>query len=382
MAGFDWSRVQYGAQQEDDKPWYNDAYEVGRQFAAGTVVDLPRMAGQAARWVAQDGTAVDRWGRESVEAADARAPGWEPDMQGRGALATPLIKGIRAVPPMAPAIAAGFVPGGQWVAPAVAAAQFGASSAQDTEDKLRLQGVSDADASRAGWVTGAIQGPLEGAATAVGLRMFKPLMGAATTAGVAAKLTDTAVLKPLAKGMALNLVTQPTTEVAQDVLTELNERSYGAAPEDLGQITKDSAQGGLGLAMLLGPFAAGGQVRRSRSAGQLGAALNSSDPMLQAQARDFVVEQANRQGVTDSEAWLDQQFMADDARTQLLKEQSESAIQARLEQARNGVPQAVMSRDVLDRSMGIGAPGMSDKDRAAYADQFEQAACVKKAFGM
>jgi hypothetical protein len=44
---------------EQNKPWYSDAYEVGRQAVAGAVVDLPRMAGQAARWVADDGTAIE-----------------------------------------------------------------------------------------------------------------------------------------------------------------------------------------------------------------------------------------------------------------------------------------------------------------------------------
>lgn len=80
-----------------DKPWFSDAYEVGRQAVAGAAVDLPRMAGQAARWVAPDNTDLDAWGRETVEAADARAAGWEPDMEGRGGLASTLIKGAREI---------------------------------------------------------------------------------------------------------------------------------------------------------------------------------------------------------------------------------------------------------------------------------------------
>jgi hypothetical protein len=35
----------------DDKPWYDDAAEVGRQVGAGVAVDLPRMAGQGLRVV-------------------------------------------------------------------------------------------------------------------------------------------------------------------------------------------------------------------------------------------------------------------------------------------------------------------------------------------
>lgn len=318
------------AAPSEDRPWYSDAYEVGRQGAAGAVVDLPRMAGQAARWIAPDGTDLDEWGRSTVEAADARSPGWEPDMQGRGGLAATLIKGSRAVGPMVPAIAASFVPGGQWIAPAVAAGQFGTSSAQDTEDKLRKERnsagertISDEDATSAGWRTGMIQGPLEGLATAAGgwaLRGAKPLLGigAQTTGSVAARMTDTAVLKPLAKGLGLNLLAQPATEVAQDLGTEFNERSYGAKPEDAWEIAKDSAQGAVGLTLLLGPFAAGGQVRRAQRADELKQALyNPATPeSVRAQARDMVVQAAATEGVgpQDADAWLDEQFQADDAR--------------------------------------------------------------------
>lgn len=361
-------------EQSVDKPWWDDALEVGRQAAAGVAVDLPRMAGQAARWVAPDSTAMDDWGRSTVEAANARAPGWEPDMQGRGGLASTLIKGARAVGPMAPAIAASLLPGGQWIAPSVAASQFGASSAQDTEDKLRLQGVDDSTATAAGWRTGLIQGPLEGVATAVGARAFKPLLGigSQTTAGVAARLTDTAVAKPLAKGLALNLVAQPAVEVAQDLGTEFNERYAGAAPEDAWEIAKDSAQGGLGLTMLLGPFAAGAHVRRSRVAGQLRDALNSPDPMVQAQARDFVVTQAGREGVkpADAEAWLDAQFAADDSAA-LARSDARSAV---LRDAVAQVPQGVVSAGAIDRAFGLNLPSPTDAQRSAYAQAFENAA--------
>ena len=57
---------------------------------------------------------------------------------------------------------------------------------------------------------------------------------------------------------------QPTTEVAQDVGTALIEDAYGAAPEDLGEIAKQSALGGVGLTLLLGPLAAGAHVQRAK----------------------------------------------------------------------------------------------------------------------
>lgn len=307
----------------EDKPWYSDAYEVGRQVGAGAAVDLPRMVGQGLRWVSRDGSSLDDTGREITEAANARAPEWEPNMEGRGALAGTLIKGARAVAPMIPAMGAAFLPGGQAIAPTVAATMFGTSAAQDTEDKLRQQGISDADATAAGWRTGMLQGPLEGVSALAGgaaLRGLRPMFGgaAATTGAMASRMADDSVLKPLAKGMGLNLLVQPATEVAQDVGTELVERSYGATPGDLMDIAKDSAQGGLGLTLLLGPFAAGGQVARARRGAEIKQALYdpSTPENVRAQYRDLVVEAAAKDGVSaqDSDAWLDEQFAADDQR--------------------------------------------------------------------
>jgi hypothetical protein len=312
-------------QTEEDKPWYSDAYEVGRQVAGGLAVDLPRMGGQALRWAAPDGSAIDDLGRSITESADARAPGWAPDMQGRGGLASTLIKGGRAVGPMATAIGASMIPGvGAYAGPAVAAAQFGMSSAQDTEDKLRNQGIADDEATAAGWRVGMVQGPLEGAATALGIRAFKPFSGAAGAGmgGVVNKLTDTAVLKPFAKGMGLNMLVQPATEVIQDVGTEHIERAYGAQPEDAWDIAKDSAQGGLGLTMLLGPFAFLAHRGNSQRAQQLKNILEAPDaPIeLKQQAWNVVQGEAKKAGINPAEiaSWLQEQRMANQPKANLL----------------------------------------------------------------
>ena len=173
----------------------------------------------------------------------------------------------------------------------------------DAYEKLVRQGVSEEDATAAARRTGLIQGPLEGVATAVGLRAARPLATAlgrsATTAGVAGALTDTAVLRPLARGMATNLIVQPATEVAQDVGTELVERAYGGAPEDIGEIARQSAMGGAGLTLLLGPLAAGSHLSRSRRAKELSDALygENADPETRTAARLQVAQVARAQGV-------------------------------------------------------------------------------------
>lgn len=330
-------------------------YEVGRQLGAGFAVDLPRMAGQALQYFSDAGgervgegafprlgrpTGLERQygvqisepapayraGRALVESADARAPEWEPDMRGRGLVGEALVTGARAVGPMAPAVASMFVPGGQAVGLATQAALFGGSAAQDTYEKLLSQGVSEAEAAAAARRTGLIQGVGETAATAALGPLFRPaaaaLRGATTTAGVAAAATDSAVIRPFLRGMALNVPLQAGTEVAQDVGTELVERAYGARPEDLGQIARQSALGGAGLTLLLGPLALGGSVARSRRAQQLNNALYGENVPEEARAaaRLQIADMARSEGVSeaDVDSWLQRQLREAEASAKYL----------------------------------------------------------------
>jgi hypothetical protein len=312
-------------------------------------------------------------GRALVEGAEERAPGWTPDMRGRGLLGEALVTGARAVGPMAPAIAASFVPGGQFVAPTVAAGLFGTSSAQETYEKLKGQGVSEEDAVAAARRVGLVQGPLEGVATAVGLNAFraaKPLVGlGGTTAGVASRMTDTSVLKPFARGMGINLAVQPSTEVAQDVGAEMIERSYGAAPEDIGDIARSSALGGVGLTLLLGPFALGGQVARARRTEALKEALYGQDTPTEVRAKaiDLVMAEAKRQGIagSDVEQWFDQQLTMEDARNaELAKLESEQEAGEKNLLVTEEAP----LQERIDRNLGL-----QRTERKGYEDQFKAA---------
>lgn len=311
--------------------------EMGRQAVGGAVVDLPKMVGQGLQYT---GIAPE-FGREMAQAAEARAPGYAPDMRGRGLLGQAGVLGARGLAPVAATLPLAFVPGGQVAAPAAAAALFGTSSAQETYDKLISQGVSEEDATAAARRVGLIQGPLEGVATAVGLRAVRPLataLGTAprTTAGIAGALTDTAVARPFVRGMAVNLAVQPGTEVAQDVGSSLVERAYGAAPEDLGEIAKQSALGGAGLTLLLGPLAGGAAISRARRAESLKQALYGEDTPVEtrAKAMDLVMAEARRQGIADQDVdtWFNQQLELEDARTAALRaaEQAESEKQINL----------------------------------------------------
>lgn len=311
--------------------------EMGRQALGGAVVDLPKMVGQGLQYT---GVAPE-FGRELAESAEARAPEYTPDMRGRGLLGQAGVLGARGLAPVAATLPLAFVPGGQVAAPLAAATLFGTSSAQETYDKLISQGASEEDAIAAARRVGLIQGPLEGIATAVGLRAARPLataLGAApkTTAGIAGALTETAVAKPFLKGMGVNLAVQPGTEVAQDVGSSLVERAYGAAPEDLGEMAKQSALGGIGLTLLLGPLAGGAAISRARRAESLKQALYGEDTPVEtrAKAMDLVMGEARRQGVAeqDVDTWFNQQLELEDARTAALRaaEQAESDKQINL----------------------------------------------------
>lgn len=343
--------------------------EMGRQALGGAVVDLPKMVGQGLQYT---GIAPE-FGREMAESAEARAPEYAPDMRGRGLLGQAGVLGARGLAPVAATLPLAFVPGGQFAAPAAAAALFGTSSAQETYDKLISQGATEEDALAAARRVGLIQGPLEGAATAVGLRAARPLaaaLGAApkTTAGIAGALTETAVAKPFLKGMGVNLAVQPGTEVAQDVGSSLVERAYGAAPEDLGEMAKQSALGGVGLTLLLGPLAGGAAITRARRAQSLKDALYNPDTPVEtrAKAMDLVMGEARRQGVADQDVdtWFNQQLELEDARTTALQaaEQEEKTKQINLlgeqAQALEGLQGGVFSSLDQQRAFEQGLSGV------------------------
>jgi hypothetical protein len=310
--------------------------EMGRQALGGAVVDLPKMVGQGLQYT----NVAPKFGREMAESAEARAANYVPDMRGRGLGGQAVVLGARGLAPVAATLPLAFVPGGQFVAPTVAATLFGTSAAQETYDKLIEQGASEEDATAAARRVGLIQGPLEGVATAVGLRAARPLataLGAApkTTAGIAGALTQTAVTKPFVKGMAVNAVVQPGTEVAQDVGSSLVERSYGAKEEDLGEMAKQSALGGFGLTVLLSPLGLGGAVSRSRNAERLTQALygENTAPEVREAARLEVMQAARKQGVSEqnAEEWLQRQLREEAANIATVQQKEEETLNAAVE---------------------------------------------------
>ena len=337
--------------------------EIGKQLYAGLTVDAPRMAGQALKYYSAPGgervgegafprlgraTGLERQygvevteaapgyraGQSLVESADVRGRGMEPDLRGRGVLGEALVTGARGVGGIAPTLGLMALPGGQALAPALQAALFGGSSAQDSYEKLVEQGIPEEEAAAAARRVWGVQGVGEGIATAGLGALFRPAIaaarGARSTSGVAQSLTDTSVLRPFAKGMALNVPLQAGTEAAQDVGTSLIEQSYGAAPEDIGGIARGSALAGAGMTLLLGPLALGGSISRSRNAERLQQALYNPDtaPEVREAARQQVMEAARQQGVApaNAEEWLQRQLREEAASIAAVQQKEEKTL--------------------------------------------------------
>lgn len=298
--------------------------EMGRQFVGGLVSGVPTMAGRAVQAISGPGGAAYDVGTQMREFGEARAPLYEPDLRGRGLVAEAAIKGARGIAEAAPVLGSALIPGvGLYAAPAAAAALFGGSSYQEAYERV-LRDTGDEEAARSAAIrTAGIQGVGEAAATTATLglgRALRPLLpGARTTAEVAGQMTRPGVAGPFARAYGTNLAVQPATEVLQDIGSEYVARAYGAQPEDMGEIARESAVGGFGMAMLLGPVQFGNAVQRSRRADALRSALapDSQLPLeTKMQAYELIQAEATRQGIpaADVNAWAGEQLLREGER--------------------------------------------------------------------
>lgn len=295
-----------------DKPWYDDAKEVGRQIVAGAVVDLPKMAGQAMQALSPDGSSVGEYGKELQASAKLREAGWQPDMEGRGSVADAFIRGGRSIAPSLATVAAYLNPAGEVLGPVATVALFGGSQYQEEYDKVKAAGGTDADARNAGLITGAIQGGGEVIANKLTLGVFgvgKGTVAKAGIKGVIGQATDKSILKPWAKATGAAMVGEPVTEVAQDVGTSAVERSYGLETPSLLDTAKDSGTAALAMTVILSPLGLAGHYKNSQRAQAIDQML--ADPTAgKPEERQTVVQmlhdEASTLKVPDADRWLRQ----------------------------------------------------------------------------
>ena len=343
--------------------------ESARQFAGGLVSDLPKMFGQAAQYVVPEGSQAAIDAKGLVDRAEARGIGYEPDLRGRGLLGELAVKGARGLAPVAAIAPTAFVPG---VGPALTfgltSALYGGSSGQETYEKILEQTGDKEAAIAAGRRVAAIQGLGEGAATLLGVKAIKGIApvfggGTKTTGGVLAGMTDTAVLKPFAKSMAVNAVVQPGTEVAQDLGSYAVEQAYGAKAEDPYAIARESAVGGLGMSLWLGPLSLGGHKMRSKKAEQFSLAYNeamygeNATPQSREAALQTVVAEAKRKGVKvdDAEQWMQRQLREETVALDDLKKKEDAVVEAGKESPLADISYALTDPELADK--------ISDTDR-------------------
>lgn len=301
----------YGA--ADTSPVRGTLAEVGRQVGAGAVVDLPEMTGKAIQALSPTDSGVNRFGKEMRENAEARAPGWEPDLRDKGEVAQAAIRAGRAIPASVAPIALSAVPVvGPELSLAATGALFGGSQYQDTYEKLISEGASPEEAKEAALGTAATQGGGEMIANKLtaGVLGAGKNVAANTIGGLTGQLTEKAALKTAAKDFgkayAADLVGEPATEIAQDTATEAIERAYGANPSTgYGDIAYQSGTTALAMAALLGLPGAGGHYANHKRAELIDQTLN--DPASPESARlaavNGIYNRAQSQGIQDADEW-------------------------------------------------------------------------------
>jgi len=310
--------------------------EMGRQLGASFAVDVPSMIGKGLQYIAPKQvyaltpdevgqpakpTPIERLGTTVREFGERNQEDWEADQRGRGVIGRSLVAGARGAGAAAPVLAASIV--NPALGLGLTAGYFGGSSAQDTYEKVLAETGDEEAASAAARRVGVIQGAGEALATYTGAKLVglgsKAFRKSATTTGdVATDLMSAGGLKEFGKQYAKNLVVQPATEVAQDLGTEAVERAYGAQATDMGEIAQSSAEGGLGMALLLGPLGGVNAAVRRRRANALKEALTGEDipTDIRTRAMDMVMEAAKKEGVAEADVdqWFSGQLELEDQR--------------------------------------------------------------------
>ena len=280
-------------------------------------------AGRRGFWTAQDmiggaqkafssvGGGMYEQGQAVQDLAESKLS--NPDnVQGRdrGFVPNTIIKGVEGVSQMAPTLALMAIPVvGKALGTTAAAAMYSGSTYQDTKERmLKQEGLDDTfaaanpddprvqKANSTGIATGAAQGFMDAAATAVGGKFITasmPNLGKATAAGMLKALANPASSSAIKflKGWAVAGLTESITEPVQDETQAYIERQAGLkdAPAFMAQAA-DSAQGGLGTALLLGPLAGLSHANAYRKSKAIQIALTDPnvDPMLREMAANIV----------------------------------------------------------------------------------------------
>jgi hypothetical protein len=221
----------------------NIVFEVFAQLAAGVAVAIPDMFGKAADWMSPgSGTDLRKWAEEVednnpwlAQQTEGRTTAGKWFSDGARMLAPSITSvataGVAAV--LAPLLGAGAVLTaaiGTGVTALTIVGLFGASQAEDTYEKLLADGVPEADARKAAWMTGIIEAGGEGIANRFTFGLLKGVTGSLlkeTAEIILRKSTSTAIIAPFAKNTLLNAAGEVATEFGQGASQTAIENIYG-----------------------------------------------------------------------------------------------------------------------------------------------------------
>ena len=228
----------------------------------GAMVTLPEMTGKALTAFGAPGI-----GKGLVQGAEDRAPEYAADTAGHNWLTNSLAAGADMLTSAAPAMLAGTAAAtvgapalvGTAATTLVGGALFGGSAYQDTYDKAKAAGASDADANAAGLKSGAIQGLAGAVVPAIAKGAFAPFASGA--AGGFEGLTAQAakgMVGPAAARVGATTAEMIGANAGQSAAVRSVEQGVGIDPNGGTPMDAaiDSLSASVGASMLLGPFAA------------------------------------------------------------------------------------------------------------------------------
>jgi len=256
------SKIKAYLQAEGAKRGFGSAAaEVGNQVLRG-IGDIPQMGVRAAQYFAPAGSGLESSLKEAGDAYDTSNAQNNPDVYGRGEVASALIKGGRSI---APSIAAGAAMFAAPVAGAAAAGTaFFGSTASDTYERGLAAGLSQEDARAAANKTGAYEALGELAGDFAGAKV---LVGAGKGLSMMAKGVQMSHGKRVAVDLLANAGIQTGTEFGQAYGQASVERDAGISGADPMAAGIEGAKVGLGMSALMAPFGAGaGYMNRPRGA--------------------------------------------------------------------------------------------------------------------
>ena len=237
------------------------ASEVGSQIWQG-VKDIPQMGVRAAQFAAPAGSAAEEFLKQTGDEFDTGQAQYNPDVYGRGEVASALIKGGRS---LAPSVAAGAaMMAAPIVGTGVAGGLFFGSTASDTYERGLKAGLSQEDAKAAALKTGGIEALGESLGNVAGA---KTILGAGKVLSAMAKGVQMGQGKRVAVDLLANAGVQAGTEFGQAYGQTAVEREAGITAEDPFGAGVEGAKVGLGMAALMAPFGvAAGYANRPKGA--------------------------------------------------------------------------------------------------------------------